>query len=401
MPFISPPPSRPIRTAGRLAAAFLVLASLPAVAGRAQTASGYRDGVYHVSLDAIRKELAETKQFPATSASPSPYLSDFFGLQRIQDIPAEKIIRDLVPGSAQVASESPVLKLRFRAGFTAAYYLRCPFALDGNASPDFRPSFVEITEFAPTFKDRYSALAAFLALLEKAGLSSAYLVPNPYAELEKTAAADLASEARPRPAGWPQYEPGEREKKRADAIAGFDKATRAVLMFGDTHGSEEDYGAVWSFLNREPAPAFDWLGLEMLSRDQQALLDDYVSRAGGSPEFRDAERKLSAIFGSGWDKRFKDPGTPGDGHYFRLVKWARAHRVKVYALDAVPEYTLFRYGEFPLGSTTRNIVWADTVPLVGKGVVYGGSAHFVPLPATPFTFQDYIKRRDPGVALFY
>lgn len=401
MSLISVPPSRSSRASGRIASAALVLACLSAAPGRAQTTTGFADGVYRVSLDAIRKELAEANRFPATSASPSPYLADFFGIQRIQDLPPENIVRDLVPGLAQVESRSPVLKLRFAAGYTAAFYLRCMFSLDESASPDFRPSFVEITGFTPAFADRYAALADFLALLERNGLSPAYLVPNPYAAYERVAAADLASESRPRPTGWPQYGPGEREKKRADAISGFLQADRAILMFGDTHGSEEDYGAVWSFLNKEPAPSLDWLGLEMVTRDQQALLDDYVFGTDGSPTFLAAEKKLISLFSSGWDKRFKAPGAQGDGHYFRLVKWARAHQVKVYALDALPEYTLFRYGEFPLGATTRNIVWAEAVPLDGKGVVYGGSAHFVPLPATPWTFQDYIKRRDPAIVLFY
>ena len=386
-----------------LVVAGLVLAAgLIAGGGQAQTEHGYRDGVYHISLDFIRKELAEAKRFPATSETASPYLSDFFGLQRIQDLPAEKIVKDLVPGQATVLAETPVLKLRFAAGFTAAFYLRCFLTMDGNVSADFKPSFVEFTDFAPAFKDRYEALASFLGILETARLSAGFLVPNPYAKLERTAAADLKAETRPRPTGWPQYGPGEREKKRADAIAGFEKAKRGILMFGDTHGSEEDYGAVWNFLNGKPAPpAIDWIGLEMLTRDQQPLLDDYLTQAEGSPDFRAAEQKLIANFSSGWDKRFADPGAPEEGHYFRIVKWARAHKVKVYALDAVGEYTLFRYGEFPLGATTRNIVWAEAVPLKGKGVIYGGSAHFVPLLSTPYTFQDYVKRRDPKIPLFY
>lgn len=137
MSLISVPPSRSSRASGRIASAALVLACLSAAPGRAQTTTGFADGVYRVSLDAIRKELAEANRFPATSASPSPYLADFFGIQRIQDLPPENIVRDLVPGLAQVESRSPVLKLRFAAGYTAAFYLRCMFSLDESASPDF------------------------------------------------------------------------------------------------------------------------------------------------------------------------------------------------------------------------------------------------------------------------
>lgn len=393
--------NRPQRICGLLAACFVIATGLAAGPFPARAEHGFKDGVYYVSLDVIRQELAETKRFPAASETPNPYLTDFFGLQRIRDVSIETVLADLVPARARVLSRSPVLKLRVPAGFTVAFYVRCPLALDGNFSPDFKPSFIEAIDFSPAFKDRHEALAAFLALLEQAGLTAAYLEPNPYAAFERTAAADLKADDRPRPTGWPQYKPGEREDKKAAAIAGFERAPRGILMFGDTHGSEEDYAAVWGFLNRAPAPAIDWLGLEMLTRDLQPVVDDYLLRADGTAAFKAAEKKLTALFSTGWDKRFENPGAPDEGHYFRLVKWARAHRVKVYALDAVPEYTLFRYGEFPLGATTRNIVWAETVPLLGRGVVYGGSAHFVPLPATPRTFQDYMRRRDPALELFY
>jgi hypothetical protein len=109
---------------------------------------------------------------------------------------------------------------------------------------------------------------------------------------------------------------------------------------------------------------------------------------------------IRGILHTGWDKRFADAAASPDGHYFKLVLWARKHKIPVYALDAPADYNMFRYGEFPLGATTRNLIWVAAVPASGKGVVYGGSAHFVPLPATPYTFQDYLKRRDSSVETF-
>ncbi|HOW86716.1 MAG TPA: hypothetical protein P5119_12705 [Candidatus Aminicenantes bacterium] len=392
----------PRRAPSRVAAALALWACGLAIPGLAQPAHGYKDGIYSVSLDVIRSEIAAAKRLPSSSESQSAWLSDFFGLQRIQDVQAGRVLQDFVPGLAAVVAEAPVLKLRFAAGYTAAFYLRCPISIDGQAGSDFHPSFVELTDLSPAFRDRYAALADFVGLLERSGLAAAYLVPNPYARFEKIAAADLAAESRPKSAGWPQYKPGEREKKRADAQAGFKAASRGILMFGDTHGAEEDFGAVWSFLNEAAGPpAIDWIGLEMLTKDKQPLVEAYLSSPDGSAAFAAAEKEMKAYFDGGWDKRFSGPGPGGDGHYFAIVKWARAHKVRLYALDSEGEYTLFRYGEFPLGATTRNIVWAEVVPLGGKGVVYGGSAHFVPLPATPYTFQDYVRRRDPTIALFY
>jgi hypothetical protein len=172
-------------------------------------------------------------------------------------------------------------------------------------------------------------------------------------------------------------------------------------MFGDTHGSEDSYRQIWTFLEGQgDSPGFDWLGLEMLTVDRQTLLDAYTGSEKNSEAFREAETELLAIFEKSWNNRFGYPEAPEENHYFRLIRWARGHGVRVIALDAVGEYTLYRYGEFPLGSTVRNMVWADAVPLSGKGVIFGGSAHFVPLPATPYTFQDYVKKRDPGMKFF-
>ncbi len=175
-----------------LAAALLALGSL----GRAR--QGLKGDVYNISFDAIRKELSETKKFPLTSEVPSAYLSDFFGLQRIKDLSKAEILKDFVPRLASVAAEKPVLRLRFARGYTASLYLGCSLAVDGN-STGVRQSFVEFSDFQPSFKDRYEALANFLQLLE--GLEAKYLVPNPYAAQELIAAADLKSESRPRPAG--------------------------------------------------------------------------------------------------------------------------------------------------------------------------------------------------------
>jgi len=195
--------------------------------------------------------------------------------------------------------------------------------------------------------------------------------------------------------------PEQRSKEKAEALAGFDRSLRAILLFGDTHGSAESYAAVWDYLTKRPSPpGFDWIGLEMVTRDQKSILDDFIKGAEGSPQYKAAETKLLEYFRSGWDKRFADPKAPKEGHYFRILRWSRQHKIRVNALDSVSEYTLYRYGEFPLGATTRNIIWAEAIPLEGKGIVYGGSGHFVPLPATPFTFQDYVKRRDPRIEFF-
>jgi hypothetical protein len=375
-----------------LLAAVLLLGSGAAAAGQA-----LKDGCYNITLDAIRKELAAAGKFPAASEAPSAFYSDFFGLQRIRNLAKDDVLRIFVPRLAAPAAEVPVLKLRFAAGFTAAVHLDTEISIDGNRN-GFRRSFVEFLDFAPAFKDRYAALADFLSLLESEDLAARFLEPNPYAALEKIAAADLKSETRPRSKGWPQSTPEERARLATEARAGFEKAGQAILMFGDTHGSEESFAPVWDFLQKhDQTPGFDWLGLEMLTRDEQPLLDAYIRAADDSAEFKAAEAKLAGIFRDGWDKRF---AKPGDGHYWKLVQWARRHKMPVYALDAVADYNLFRYGEFPLGATTRNIIWAEVLPARGKGVVYGGSAHFVALPATPFTFQDYMKRKDPAIGLF-
>jgi hypothetical protein len=238
----------------------VLLAGLLAAAGQE-----YRDGFYNITLDSIRKEIATAGKYPAPSESPSAYYSDFFGRQRLRALSQQEVLAALVPRLAEAIAREPHLRLRFAAGYTVIFYLDTEIAIDGNRN-GFRRSFVECVDFAPAFKDRHGALADFLGRLEAAGLTARLLEPNPYSDLEKTAAADLKSESRPKPSGWPQRTAEERAKEKAEALAGFERAGKAVLMFGDTHGSEENFGEVWGFLTgRGAKPGFDWLGLEMLT----------------------------------------------------------------------------------------------------------------------------------------
>ena len=63
-----------------------------------------------------------------------------------------------------------------------------------------------------------------------------------------------------------------------------------------------------------------------------------------------------------------------------------------------PEYLLFRNGETEFGGAVRSDVWAERAPKSGRGIVVGGSAHF--MSKVPINFQDLYLLRRPD-ALFY
>ena len=98
-----------------------------AIAEMASTEDGERH-LHEIDLMSVVKRFLGPDgymdpAFPPTVAEPRPYLTDFFGVLAIQDVPRIQIIADFVPEQARLIAETDhSFTLEFEEGFTAVFY---------------------------------------------------------------------------------------------------------------------------------------------------------------------------------------------------------------------------------------------------------------------------------------
>lgn len=111
----------------------------------------------------------------------------------------------------------------------------------------------------------------------------------------------------------------------------------------------------------------------MYEQSAQPLIDAYLAAPEGSQALVDAKRALLDV---SWKGKFASEPGPDDNHYLRLLEVCRTRKLRAYGLDIDRLYDLWGHGETPFGSMVRNSFWADALPKTGRGVIFGGSAHF-------------------------
>jgi hypothetical protein len=311
---------------------------------------------------------------------PSPFLTDLFGVQILKPLTPEEVRYDLVPLYAEVLGETPyALTLQFEGGPSAVFRFNTVLYLDQNqvGVPYAR---VELND--PGAYPRETD--AFRQILVEAGLAPRYLEANPYFAAEQVAWDRMLEPALLAPV-----------PVRTDTVE-FPESTHGVFLVGETHGGTEAFELAEELVL---SPVTDWLALEMLPEDLQPLLDRYLASTDGSEGWEDARAALLRFYSRNWNTRGHEvTDDPADNPYFRLIDLARSSGKPVYALDTSELYVMFRYGEFPLGTATRDFVWASRIPEWGRGVVYGGSSHFAPdrRPNMPI----FLRERFPEVEIF-
>jgi hypothetical protein len=318
-------------------------------------------------------------EFGKAIAKPSPYLGDFFGVQAIKDVTKENIKHDFVPKFASIEKEDEhSVELKFKYGWTGRFVVNSSLEVKGYASP---VSHVYLS--GDTWNEMLKNRDAFLGILKAEKLEERYLIPNPQYQDELVVARKLEAGGAPVAIS------------RDPGLPGFDQSTNAVAIFPDAvHGNEAGFSAFLDFLK---AHKCDWLGLEALTTSVQKQLDDYIQADEKSPEFAAADKAITEYFASGWDKRFENTK---ESHFMKVVQLMRANKSRVYGLEGVSlDYIIWRYGETPFGGAVRSYVWSKQVPTSGRGIVFGGSAHFT--SDNPENFQDFLKDRNPEVKLYY
>jgi hypothetical protein len=317
-------------------------------------------------------------EFAKAIAKPSPYLSDFFGAQAIKDVTVSEVKRDFVPKHASVVKEGDrTIELTFTGGWTARFVTPSSLTVMGNTS---NVSHVYIS--GDTWQALRDNLRSFRAILDAGRLTTRYLVPNPLFKEEE--AVDAHATRAKAPVDL-VFDP--------DATA-FAKARDAVMIFPDAvHGDEQGFAEFLAFVK---AHKVDWLGLEAMTPAQQKDLDTYVAAPETSPEFIAASKRLSDFLAAGWDKRFKDTA---ESHFMKVLAVMRANKSRVYGLESASlDYILWRYGETPFGGAVRSHLWARAAPIEGRGLIFGGSAHFA--STTPWNVEDFLAARNPARPIF-
>ncbi|MFO1464068.1 MAG: hypothetical protein U1F66_09830 [bacterium] len=220
----------------------------------------------------------------------------------------------------------------------------------------------EIHYFDADGQDSWLARLEFLQVFRDAGVFDDYFSKNPYLAEEQDAWLRLNSPivtAR----DTPTLSLEELEKK----------SWRGVLLFPDLHGNKARYRKLYRLLESEQ---LDWFALEMFSHRMQLSLDDFLSAAEGSEKFLQAKKKIQQHLAPFWNPYFKDLRDPDDSPYYRLLLLCRERKIRVIGLDAMGYYSFASRRFAPLTIGARNAVWAKQIPTRGRGIVFGGQAHY-------------------------
>lgn len=314
-------------------------------------------------------------EFQVAIAKPSPYLTDFFGIQAIKDVTKEQIKRDFVPKYAAFLKEDEQsIELKFKDGPAARFVVNSSLDIKGARSP-----ISHVYLGGETWKQSIANCTAFLQLLKTLKLENHYLIRNP--EYEDELAVDKKLKA-----GVPRvlitYDPDLQK-------ASQDK--NALVIFPDVvHGNEQGFSDFLEFMKNH---TFDWVGLEAAPTSSQKDLDTYITAKENSPEFASASKAVAQSL-AGWDARFSNTT---ESHFMKLMQLMRSKKTRVVALEGARsgsslDFIIWRYGETPFGGAVRSFLWAQHALVIGRGLVFGGSAHFT--SDRPMNFQDFMYDRN-------
>lgn len=312
-------------------------------------------------------------------SKPSKYLTDFIGIFPVQKVSKDRIKNDLVPGYAKVLSETDsTVELEFTGGWKAIWYYNCAFSFRG-----MRVNYPHIDFYdAKTFQEFLSYEGELISILEEEKLTGVYLLTNPYYELELKVDKILTSNA-------------SKAKTRVDSLGTrFQECKDCVFIVPDNvHGNIERYNELVSILEEQE---FDWFGLEMLNVLVQDDLEILMTHREGSKKYEKAKKVIQENI---WVRFEEDKQQgPDENNYYKLLMMVKEKGKMAYALDMYLDYILFRNGETKYGAKVRNYIWASSVPGRGKGIVFGGGAHFHGDELG--NFQDFYKISNPESEIF-
>ena len=313
---------------------------------------------------------------------PSAVYTDLYGIHALQDFTRQQILNDFVPRYATLLRDgNNTFDLQFNKGWNATFYPHAILDIKAvNASRD------HVYIGGNNASELIANLRDFRRMLNESNIQSKYLIPNPFYEVEKVTNELYYSG---KPTVPVTFDPDMEE---------FRSATNAVLIYPDgVHGNLPYFT---TFMDRLRQTDVQWLGLEMLTSSMQPTLDHFCTAPINSSDYVNARLNLTTYFLSAWTPYFQLNITSGDqSPYFQAVDLIRQKKGRVYGLDIdSAEFLIFRYGESNFGASVRSRNWALSVPTTGRGVIFGGSAHFMMNRSS--NVQDFLHERDSNLQLF-
>jgi hypothetical protein len=337
--------------------------------------------VEEVDMNLVRtRVMAAGARFTELFNEPMPFLTDFIGYQIVQKVDRTSFKKDFQSLGAVIIKESPASVI-FRLGGGAQFEYKDSTTLRIAGGTAEVPYIKYSTENAETI-NFIEAMKELRGIIRSVNLLKRYTVSNPFYELEVKAKALQNQEL-------PTIE------QRQD-VERFSLEKNAVIVVQDIHEERVHYDYV---LKKIHSGSVDWVGIEMLSVDLQSKLDDFLKKPEDSAEFLIAKTELLRYYKNAWHSRFDTPSPdPEQNPYFQLLKMARSKKIQIYAMDAPQSYIAFRYGEFDLAMVTRNMIWANSLPGQGRGILFGGAGHFTKFKGA--TTLYFLKQRNPDVVFF-
>jgi hypothetical protein len=339
----------------------------------------------------IRKPFPEgqyesQKKYWAAFSFPKPFLTDYYGLHCFNRLKKERVLRDFVPLYAEILTQTDKsARLRFKDGFSFDFHFGKNLVSNAKIIEDSCDFAWTVSE---TVEDLIDSLNGLQNLLSKTGLEKEYLLPNPFFLMEKTL---VIREKSLIPPAHFQKDPD---------LSLFSKDLNGIVFIPDgVHGNIERYEQLYRVLNEH---RMDWFAIEMFTSTKQKALDTFIFGQEDSLEFL-ASRK--ALIEASWKGKFPDEDHehPEQNRYFKLIELCRQQGIRVIGMESGDKsYVLWGHGETPFGVGVRNVIWAKTIPTIGKGVVFGGSAHFIdPLnPQKNSHVQDFIQEIRPNTQFY-
>jgi len=320
--------------------------------------------------------------FSSFISHPSIYYTDLYGIHALKDFTAEKIIKDFTPTDANVIFQNTtIIQLKFHSGWNATFHPYSSLMVKNISLP-----VDHVYIGGDNAQELINNLIEFHEIIKRNNLESIYFISNPYYDMEKQ--VDHAF-----------YSGKSTVNVTVDPrMTYFQNTSNALMIYPDpVHG---DLSWYMQFMSALKTGNINWLGMEMLPSAMQTILDSFCTAPDSSIEYLNARHNLTTYFLHTWTPYFKLNITSGeDSPYFKTVDLIRQKKGRVYGLDFDNiRFLLFRYGESEFGAAVRSLNWANSIPIQGRGVVFGGSAHFTSTKS--INMQDFFIVRGNDTKLF-
>lgn len=232
----------------------------------------------------------------------------------------------------------------------------------------------------------------FLDILEEEGLVGAVFGRNQYYKQEKAAYKRWHSD--------PEIVDLPKVGLRDLLIESWDWD---VLVIPDIHNHWDEIELIEEMLDRG---RLDWMAMEMFRASFQRTIDQFLSAPGGTGSYSvlrkemrreliEGIRLLRLDLKRGWDTWLTDLDLPVSP-YFRLMVSCRDRDMRLYGLNCERDYIMLNYSErerVPWIMGAENKLWAQRIPIEGRGIVFGGLMHFSRFPGV--RVQDFMVERMP------